>query len=316
MRRQVFDPLVPLLSGRRRILISTDGDLAILPLEVLPLSNGTRLIDRYQFSYLSCGRDLLRMQSTTHTQAGAAVVAADPDFDLAGNSGPSLPAKGRQSRNLDRGHPVRRLPSTRSEAETIASMLGVRALLGRDVTKQRIRDLHSPSIVHLATHGFFRKDQTGFRATPGFARPRLENPMLRSGLLLAGFNTWLSHGPAAAGAENGMLNGEDVAGLDLSGTELVVLSACKTGLGEVRVGEGVFGLRRAFEVAGARTLVMSLWKVPDKQTQELMVDFYKRVLAGEPLADGLRQAQLSIKAQWPDPLFWAAFICQGDPGPL
>ncbi|MDX1522573.1 MAG: CHAT domain-containing protein, partial [Anaerolineae bacterium] len=113
-----------------------------------------------------------------------------------------------------------------------------------------------------------------------------------------------------------LCHGEDVTALDLLATELVVLSACETGLGEVQVGEGVFGLRRAFVLAGANTLVMSLWKVPDQQTQELMTDFYRRILAGEPRAEALRQAQLALKQEYPDPLYWGAFICQGDPGPL
>lgn len=117
-------------------------------------------------------------------------------------------------------------------------------------------------------------------------------------------------------AEDGLLTAEDVSGLDLLDTELVVLSACETGLGEVHVGEGVFGLRRAFVLAGAKTLVMSLWKVPDEQTRELMEDFYRRILSGEPRADALRDAQLAMKTKHPEPLYWGAFICQGDPGPL
>jgi CHAT domain-containing protein len=117
-------------------------------------------------------------------------------------------------------------------------------------------------------------------------------------------------------AEDGLLTAEDVTGLDLLDTELVVLSACETGLGEVRTGEGVFGLRRAFIVAGARTLVMSLWKVPDEQTRELMIDFYRRVLHGQGVADALRDAQLAMKEKYPDPYYWGAFICQGDLGPL
>ena len=110
------------------------------------------------------------------------------------------------------------------------------------------------------------------------------------------------------------MTAEDVSGLDLLATELVVLSACKTGLGDVHTGEGVFGLRRAFVLAGAKTLVMSLWKVPDQQTQELMVDFYRRVLDGEPRYEALRNAQLKIKKKHTDPLYWGAFICQGEPG--
>ena len=128
--------------------------------------------------------------------------------------------------------------------------------------------------------------------TDGLARlsgPMMENPMLRSGLALAGANTWLKAGNPPEEAEDGLLTAEDVTGLDLLATELVVLSACETGLGQVHVGEGVFGLRRAFVLAGAKTLVMSLWKVPDEPTRELMEDFYGRLLAGEGRAEALRR---------------------------
>jgi len=140
--------------------------------------------------------------------------------------------------------------------------------------------------------------------------------MLRSGLAQAGANTWLKAGNPPEEAEDGLLTAEDVTGLDLLATELVVLSSCETGLGQVHVGEGVFGLRRAFVVAGAKTLVMSLWKVPDEQTRELMDDFYCRLLAGRGRADALREAQLALKAKYPDPFYWGAFICQGDPSAL
>ena len=92
--------------------------------------------------------------------------------------------------------------------------------------------------------------------------------------------------------------------------------AGETGLGDVRIGEGIFGLRRAFLLAGARTLVISLWKVPDGPTQELMEDFYRRILERQSCADALREAQLAMKARYPDPLYWGAFICEGDPTTL
>jgi CHAT domain-containing protein len=133
---------------------------------------------------------------------------------------------------------------------------------------------------------------------------------------LAGANTFFCGGSLPEEAEDGLLTAEDVSGLDLLATELVVLSACETGLGDVRTGEGVFGLQRAFTLAGAKTLVMSLWSVPDDATRQLMEGFYKRLLAGEGRADALRNAQLKLRERYPDPRYWGAFICQGDPAPL
>jgi len=140
--------------------------------------------------------------------------------------------------------------------------------------------------------------------------------IISSGLALAGANTWLQYRLLPSEAEDGILTAEDVSGIDLSNTELVTLSACETGLGDVLTGEGVFGLRRAFVLAGAQTFVMSLWKVPDEQTKELMVDFYNRLLAGKLRPEALRDAQLAMKEKYPDPYYWGAFICQGNPGPL
>ena len=140
--------------------------------------------------------------------------------------------------------------------------------------------------------------------------------MLRSGLALPGANWMSKQFTPPPDAEDGLLTAEDVAGLNLLDTELVVLSACETGLGKVHAGEGVFGLRRAFVLAGAKTLVMSLWKVPDETTRRLMLDFYRRLLAGASRAEALRQAQLAVRKDHPYPFHWGAFILQGDPGPL
>ena len=172
------------------------------------------------------------------------------------------------------------------------------------------RECRSPRILHLATHGFFLEDQ---KHDPNQERRDLglsggegrlpENPLLRSGLALTGANTWLRGGAPPEEAEDGLLTAEDVSGLELLATALVVLSACETGLGEVRTGEGVFGLQRAFTLAGAKTLVMSLWSVPDDATRELMEDFYTCILAGEGRADALRNAQLALRRKHPDPYY-------------
>jgi CHAT domain-containing protein len=371
VREAVFDKLAAALGGRTHLLLAPDGDLTRLPWEVLPTADGRRLIDEYQISYVSCGRDVLRFGAASTGQPGEALMLADPDFDLAlerdtmPSSRPAQPRVGfwsrllrrrwaapqaanavtasastttahpawRRSRDLDRDRGAcrfDRLPGTRAEGETIAGLLGVRPWLDAAALEGRLKaECRSPRILHLATHGFFLPDQPrepgqdrfglGFepmgetRRLPG---PLPENPMLRSGLALAGANTWLKAGKPPEEAEDGLLTAEDVSGLDLLATELVVLSACETGLGQVHVGEGVFGLRRAFVLAGAKTLVMSLWKVPDDATRELMEEFYRRILAGEGRADALRAAQLGLKAKYPDPYYWGAFICQGDPSPL
>ena len=137
--------------------------------------------------------------------------------------------------------------------------------------------------------------------------------MLRSGLVLAGANTWLKNGFLSYDAQDGILTAYEILVMDLSNTELVVLSACGSGLGEIHMGEGVFGLRRAFVLAGAQTLVMSLWKVPDEQTKELMVDFLKRLIIRktQDLKDDLREAQLAMKEKYPDPILLGCVYLSG-----
>jgi CHAT domain-containing protein len=235
----------------------------------------------------------------------------------------------RCSRDLDREVLFKPLTGAGIEGENIARMLHVAPLLGADVLEGTIKGRHSPCIFHLATHGAFFPDQlhpftedvsSGMLAFESSDRlrhlSRLENPLLRSFLAMAGVNTWLKGKKPPVMAEDGLLTAEDVSGLDLTGTELVVLSACETALGSVHAGEGVFGLQRAFVMAGARTLLMSQWKVPDQETCELMEGFYARLLAGEGRAEALRNSKLAIKEKKPDPIYWGAFICQGDPGPL
>jgi len=326
LRQVLFDPLRNALGGKIRLLLAPDGELSQIPFEALPLRNGRFLIDDYQISYLGTGRDALRLGAPAFHPSAMPIVAAYPDFNLASPTVTVSPSPAPPSR-LSRGFDVKTLaftplPATQKEGERIAAMLAIEPWLGGTVVEGRVKGLRSPRILHLATHGFFLPDQPvqhrrrELTETDRQSGAAMENPMLRSFLVLAGAETWRTGGNVPPEAEDGILTAEDVSGMDLMGTDLVVLSACDTGRGEVRQGEGVFGLRRAFTIAGAKTLVMSLWTVPDKLTGELMEEFYRRIKTGEPRAEALRAAQLDMKSRNPDPFFWAGFICQGEPGPM
>ena len=333
LRSIVFDTLTAALAGCTRLLIATDGELARLPFEVLPTADGGRVLDRYAISYVNSGRDLVRFGRTA-ANPGPPLVVADPDFELAAQqpadalaAAPTGPHwAGAEAVVRGAVNRFDRLPETRSEGQQVAALVGVMPVLGSNAVERSIKTAPSPRVLHLATHGFFLADDQVAAARQGQADPatppqpaRLQvigstNPLLRSGLAFAGANTWLRGAACHPEAEDGILTAEDVSGLNLTATELVVLSACETGLGQIRSGEGVFGLQRAFLLAGAGTLVMSLWSVPDRQTRELMVDFHTRLRAGEPPAAALRAAQQALKVREPDPYFWGGFVCLGDPG--
>lgn len=197
-------------------------------------------------------------------------------------------------------------------------MLGTRALCGREATKLALEQCESPIILHAATHAFCAQDPLRAVHSPGDPPPprALDNPLLRCGLLLAGAENWRQGRMIPPEVGNGILTAEDVTGLALIDTEMIVLSACQTGLGKTHAGEGVFGFRRSFVIAGARTLVLSLWKVDDRASHRLMVKFYENLKVGMGRADALHVAKLAVREQFPHPSFWGAFICQGDPAAL
>lgn len=317
LHEHVFKPIKRFLAGCKHLYISPDGDLLQLPFELL-LEDNQFLLDDFQISYLAIGRELLRDDKQQTSQAP--LVIASPDFNLGVSGTDSVEAQPSILRKIIRNgknQSMHFLPlsGTLREGQSVASLLNVPLKSKGDAVKSVVENQPSPRILHIATHGYFLDDETiQMRALPDDIQigslPR--NSMLRSGLALAGANTWLSNQPTNENVGNGLLTANDVALLDLSGTKLVVLSACDTALGEIQIGEGVFGLRRAFMLAGAQTLVMSLWKVPDEQTASLMEIFYQELKAGGSRIDALRFAQNEIRKQHKHPYYWAAFICQGD----
>jgi len=343
----VFAPLKKELRNVKQIFISPDGNLNLIPFEVLQGPDGRYLIEDYSFNYLAAGRDLVGF-GAIKASGDKAVIIGDPDFDLgAAQKAAALRKlalgtnKDKQAarRSMDmRGLHFQRLPGTRKEAEVIWSLIGkdkCELFLDQRALEEVLEQKRTPSILHLATHGFFLSDMDfaglvddtmarGVMGIKELSKPtgkkfRVENPLLRSGIALAGANSALMTGDFAS--TGGIVTAEKILGLRLRGTDLVVLSACDTGLGEVQSGEGVFGLRRAFTQAGTRSLVMSMWSVPDKETKELMVAFYKNIIkGGMDRCQALRKAALRqmqiVKKRYGSahPAFWGGFIFMGQPG--
>jgi CHAT domain-containing protein len=317
LQRLILDPaLGP--SVRGRVLVAPDGELFRVPFEALLDDDGVAALDRgLEISYLTSGREVLGRQGESPRTPSPPIVAADPDFDLGStaNGGPS-PCTRRLPMDFTR------LDHTREEGKNIGDMLGVRPLLGDEVLEADLKACSAPRIIHIATHGFFLKDErppppdplAGVGLAGRVSVQARDNPLLRCGLALAGASCWARGGTPPADAEDGLLTGEDVNGLDLLGTELVVLSACDTALGEVHVGEGIAGLRRAFVQAGAKTLLISLWHVGDRATRLLMEAFYERLKKDAGALEALRGAQVVVRREFPDTRDWAGFILQGEVG--
>jgi len=342
LAKLVLTPLLPSIGPARQWIISPDGALWLVPWAALPLEREKYAIEDHEIDYVISGRDLV--QGGGKPPQGSALVMADPDFELDPDqaraaaravlhprdesSTSELALRGLSSAfRLDA---VTRLPGTAAEAHAIQPKLrayaGVEPILYTDRWALEVvfKAFQRPRVVLLSTHGFFLEDQEvkpEERPLLGFelARPRTgplpENPLLRCGLLLAGCSR--SERKAQSGDEDGVLTGMEIVGTDLRGTELVVLSACDTGLGQVRNGEGVAGLRQAFQLAGAQTVVATLWQVPDNESARLMTTFFDNLANGQGKGEALRQAQLAqIKSRRErygaaHPFFWAAYTVTG-----
>lgn len=366
----IMKPLSPAIRqlnpAPARLLLAPDSALNLIPLGAMVDDQGRFLADLFEIGHLNSGRDLLRINGSASTSKSVTVIAA-PDYDplpvtavasaaSAGLRGGTPPAAESGQRSAgkrvavagvrDSGLIFTPLAGTAGEASMVKSLYpGAQVLTGRSAQEASMKDLKGPTILHVATHGFFlndlptvprqRKVQSssqparpapvaGLRhrgtveiepVVKASVRPANDNPLLRAGLALAGAN---GSGSGESGGEDGIITAAEVAELNLQGTQLVVLSACETGTGEVAKGEGVYGLRRALVLAGAQTQVLSLWKVSDAATERLMAEFYRRLRLGENRTQALRSAQALLRGQ-PDtehPYFWAAFISIGDWRPL
>ncbi|HST19704.1 MAG TPA: CHAT domain-containing protein, partial [Blastocatellia bacterium] len=324
---KVMQPVRALIGDANQLLISPDGALNLIPFETLVDERGRYLIQHYSFTYLTSGRDLLRLQVARKMQ-NSSLVIADPLFGE-----PELPQPAivgyvnahSRAKNRDDITSVTDLSSvyfapligTAQEARTIKSLFPEsNTLLRQQATESALKQVSAPRLLHIATHGFFLTNGlaasaagTNIQSTRAIsASAKVANPLLRSGLALAGANLHKN------GDDDGILTAMEASGLNLWGTKLVTLSACDTGLGEVKNGEGVYGLRRAFVLAGTESLVMSLWPVSDYVTREMMTAYYTGLREGQGRNAALRQVQLSMlkRKEREHPFYWASFIQSGE----
>ncbi len=302
---KVMRPVRALVGEPARLLVSPDGQLDLIPFEALIDELGRYLVETWSVSYLTAGRDLLRLERAPRRPSSGTLVLADPVFGVPDDPGiANARFRNAPKRSITTGEDLQSvyfapLTGTAEEARAIRSLFPhARLLTGAQATEAALKRAEAPRILHIATHGFFLGD---------FAS-RIENPLLRSGLALTGAN--LSKGSG----EDGILTALEAANLNLWGTRLVTLSACDTGVGEVKIGEGVYGLRRAFVLAGAETLVMSLWPVSDRVTREMMTAYYQGLKKGAGRGEALRQAQLAMlrRKGREHPFYWASFIQSGE----
>lgn len=334
-----WKPLEPALAGINRVYISPDGVLNQIPFGLFADSNGKLLLEKYQLRYVNSSKDLLRRSRPAPSKS--AVLVGNPKFDLteaeqrteiaqtnraAAHPEPAAiqtppPARTAQ-RSIDlTGAPLNPLPGTQIEVDAVAKLLAnagwqPNSYTGDRALKQTVLRVRSPRIVHFATHGFFLSDaEIAQQARAiGAQHAPVEDPMLRSGLLFAGADRIRAGTPSGPGLDDGVLTAYEASQLDLEGTELVVLSACETGLGQQSNSEGIFGLRRGLQEAGAEAVMMSMWSVPDRETQELMALFYAKWLGGLDKPEALRQAQLAerevVRKRYGKdlPYYWGAFI--------
>lgn len=346
----VVNPIGSFLSGVNTIYISPDGNLSLIPFEILQKSDDKYLVEDYSFKYITSGRDLLGFKRGS-VNINKSLLIGDPDFNLTGKE--KEKQKGSRGIILSKKESTNeqfilnefkkiefsRIPETRKEIKSIFDILGAKnaeMFAGKEAVEEILFSKKSPRFLHLATHGFFLKNldtrnqndwSRGTRSKEEMAKvyadalskdeKAMQSSMLRSGIVLAGANNTIKSVQDTK-PTGGIVTAEKMLNLNLKGTEMVVLSACDTGMGDVGVGEGVYGLRRAFIQAGAESLVMSMWSVPDLETREMMIQFYKNIESGKiDKSQALRQAILSemkvVKGRYgsSNPKYWGAFIFLG-----
>lgn len=326
----IWQPLEAMLAGVHTIYHAQDGLLHQLNLGAIPDKTGRPMAESYRMVALGSTRQLVvsarktKQMPTSPTAMLYGGITYEPN--LTQTTANTTAASLNRQRGFDfaqtdstlRGNDWKLLPWTKVEISAVGDLLekagfSATQFQGLTATEESVKAIHSPTVLHLATHGYFFPDPQAAKqdqAQAGAAFKLSNHPMIRSGLILASANhAWKTGTPLRPNLEDGILTAYEAAQLQLENTELVVLSACETGLGEIQGSEGVYGLQRAFKIAGARYLIMSLWQVPDFQAQLFMNAFYAHWLEEkQPIPDAFRVAQSDMRKQYGDPFLWAGFV--------
>ncbi len=312
---KLMQPIRELLGNTKIILLSPDAALNLIPFEALVTENNQYLVKDYQITYLTSGRDLLRLKDKFRSEQPPLIIA-NPTYT---KEGTPIALNPNQTRSVELSEYIKdtvfpSLSGTKEEANELKKLLPQAVVLTEsEATENALKQVKRPDILHVATHGFFLGNST--MDNKDRSPQNFDNPLLKSGLVLAGVKVSKSAG------DDGVLTALETTSLNLVGTQLVVLSACDTGRGDITTGEGVYGLRRALVIAGSESQLFSLWKVPDKETKDLMVNYYQGLKAGKGRSEALRDIQLEIikdkdNGEYSHPYYWASFIFSGDLTPM
>lgn len=313
----LWRPLEKHLKGISKIAYSPSGKLYGIAFHALPIGSGKILQDKYELrQYVSTRQIAFRSILKTADKPADIALFGDAEFSMdsaaiAKEFSVNLPGNEIALRGGGGGWPA--LPFTGSEVDTIKKIFDQKGIIANTYLKVaanegRIKQMdgHSPSILHIATHGFY-VPEAGFYHSGNNVYKLSNDPLMRNGLILAGGNyTWGGNIPVK-GSDDGVLTAYEIAQMNLGNTRLVVLSACETALGDIKGSEGVFGLQRAFKMAGVDKMIVSLWQVPDMETSLLMTKFYANWLSGAAIGDAFYQAQAEMRKTYP-PFNWAAFV--------
>jgi len=329
----IWQPLEKELVGIKTLYFSPRGLLHRINLDAIPINEMETLADKYRLIELNSTRQLV-IPNPVQIANNEAVLFGGIRFEqdtVISNSEPLLASRSRGELSFEyvdstlRGGSWNYLAFTEREVNSIEKIMqdaGIKTTLkkGFDAKEETFKNIgannsSSPRVLHIATHGYFFADLKGNAKTSGLSDQKesafkiSEHPMLRSGLIMAGGNAAWQGRRTTEGREDGILTAYEISQMNLSNTELLVLSACETGLGDIQGNEGVYGLQRAFKIAGAKYLIMGLWQVPDKQTSMLMTTFYKKWLEEKmSIPDAFHAAQKEMREIGLDPYQWAGFV--------